>query len=93
MSPSRTPKIRPISSGGTERCNSVRVATSSRQWPAPATTSRTIVPPSPRPNATAASAPLKTSAAARIGPPRRRPTRTTLTVAASSAPMPKANCR
>ena len=69
------------------------MATSSSKWPAPATASRTTVPASPGPNATAASAPLKTSAAARIGPPRRRPTSTALTVAASTAPTPKANSR
>src|SRR5947209_6014644 len=51
------------------------------------------VPARPRPNATTASAPLKASAAARIGPPSRCPTRTALTVAASTAPTPKANSR
>ena len=93
VNPSSTPKIRPISRGGTERCSSVRVATSSIRWPAPATASRITVPASPGPNATTASAPHKPSAAARIGPPRRRPTRSALTVAASTAPAPKANSR
>ena len=93
VSPSRTPKIRPMSWGGTERCSSVRAATFSREWLAPATTSRATVPAVPGPNATTARAALKTRAAATIGRPSRRPTRTALAVAASTAPTPNPKSR
>ena len=59
VSPSRTPKTRPISSSGTERCNSVRRPTSIKVLAAPATARRATVPARPAPDARAASAALR----------------------------------
>jgi len=93
VSPSRRPNTWPSEWAGTERCSSDRLATSSRARLVPATVSNSTVPAGPRPDASVASAPLSSSAAPRIGPPRRLRTSSMLTAAARSAPAPYAEFR